>query len=130
MKKEILIPFMLLFLGLIFTMINIIIYFSKRNSWFISKKLKVGAMIITFIGILSCGSTSQPDIKTSTCYAPIPQDINKDSIELVKKKYIDSITKVKGEKQKKDSIQKSNKKKKIRKKEPPQPTCYMMRLDN
>lgn len=124
MKKEILIPVLLLFLGLIFIIINLIVYFSKGNPWLISKKLKLGAMIITISGMFACGSPA-PDIKTSTCYTPKPHDNKNNAFTAVKKKFKDSVVNAKEERQKNDSILKSKKKKKTP--TVPPRMCYMVR---
>lgn len=111
MKKEILVPTLLFFLGLIFIIINIILYFSRGNSWLIGKKLKIGAMILSLSGIIGCGTTPQP-----TCYEVPPSkeyldslaDIRKkDSILALEKKIIDSLNVV--EKQKFDSLEAAKK---------------------
>jgi hypothetical protein len=103
MKKEILIPVLLLFLGLIFVIINIIVYFTKGNTWIVSKKLRVGALILTLTSIVACHSVPKP-----TCYdvAISPSDGNSDSIAVNTK---DSIAKIQPIKP--DSIR---------------PTCYEM----
>ncbi len=113
MKKEILIPALLLILGLVFIIINIIVYVSKGNSWLIGKKLKVGALILTLTGVFSCGSPPKP-----TCYEmPPSQDYldsmaevrKKDSILALEKKIIDSLNAV--EKQKYDAMEAAKKEK-------------------
>lgn len=127
MKKEIVIPLLLFVLGLIFIIINILVFFTKGNAWFISKKLKVGAMILSLTGVLACGSPPKP-----TCYDTAPSKENTDSIAKVKKqdsintiekqKYIDDSSAIELKKQmKKDSLAKIKHKKK-----PPiiKPICY------
>jgi hypothetical protein len=127
MKKEILIPVLLIFLGLIFVFINIMVFFSK-NRWFISRKLKVGALIISLTGILACGVPSNQE---SDHYIKNPpeesiakqkkQDSIKekiDSISIANKN--DSINKANKLKHKKDSIFKIKTKKKVK----IVPTCY------
>jgi hypothetical protein len=93
MKKEILIPVLLLMLGFVFIIINIIVYVSKGNSWLIGKKLKVGALMLSLTGIFSCGSPPKP-----TCYELPPS-----------KEYIDSMANVR----KQDSIKEAEKQKLI-----------------
>lgn len=82
MKKEILVPALILFLGLIFIIINVIVYFSKGNTWLISKKIKVGVLILSLTTLFSCGSSSNHN-NEPTCY------ITPSS------KYIDSMKQVK-----------------------------------
>ncbi len=48
MKREIIIPAFIAFLGLVFIIIKIAVFFTKGNKWFIKKKIKVGALIISF----------------------------------------------------------------------------------
>jgi hypothetical protein len=125
MRKEILIPFLLLILGLVFIIINIIVYFSVGNPWVVAKKLKVGAMILSLTGMFACGTNNTNDL---TCYKS-PKQSYKDSIAEVKKqdsiktagiqKHIDdSIAAAKEKKRKKDSIAK------IKKRNPVRPVCY------
>ncbi len=118
MKKEILIPALLLLLGLIFIIINIIVYFSKGNTWLISKKLKVGALILSLTALFSCGSSSHNN--EPTCYiTPIPKYT--DSIHKEKQKQ-DSILNIENQKRINDSIAKENKK--------PHRMCYRYVPDN
>jgi hypothetical protein len=131
MKKEILIPIILIVLGLIFILINAFIYFTKGNSWFIKKKLKVGALILSLSGILACGSP--PKV---SCYDQAPSKEYTDSTAIVKRQ--DSITNTEKQKQvedsianviegqkKKDSLAKINHRKKK-----PIPTCYLPAIDS
>jgi len=141
MKKEILIPVLLLFLGLIFIIINILVFFSKGNKRLINRKLKVGALILSLTGILACGSHQHP-----TCYQKPVTNNEADSIAEIKKqdsirnagiqKHLDdSITGVKEEQRKKDSLAKIKHKKKPSVIEPtcykpaPRSTCYDMVID-
>jgi hypothetical protein len=108
MKKEILIEVLLLMLGLMFIFINIIVYLSKGNTWFISKKLKLGALILSFTSIFSCTPHSKEikdHYKTLTTYEDslIKLKQKKESILNAEKqkKIADSIALIK---QKKDSI--------------------------
>ena len=116
MKKEIFIPALLGFLGLGFIIINIIVYFSRGNAWFIKKKLKVGALILTLTSIAACHTIPQP-----TCYdVAAPSNEFNDSTANTNKK--DSIYKADKQKQKNDSIANINK---IRM-DSIRPTCYEM----
>ena len=134
MRKEIFIPVILILLGLLFIFINGMVFFSKGNRWFISSKLKVGAMILSLTGILACGS---PD--RLTCYKTAMPEKERDSIRksdsIAKedKKKADSIYMAEKEKQIDDSIAIVNKKKqkkdsiakiKHRKINPVRPVCY------
>ncbi len=141
MKKEILIPVLLLFLGLLFTIINLIVYFSKGNSWLVSKKLRIGAMMLSLTGILACGSPPKPscyEVAPSKEYLDSMANIRKqDSImEMEKQKYIDdSIANVMEEQRIKDSLSKIKHKKKppvikpICYRPAPRPKCYEMIMD-
>jgi hypothetical protein len=127
MKKDILIPVLLIFLGLIFIFINIMVFFSK-NRWFISRKLKVGALIISLTSILACGVPGNQESAYSiennhvdSIAKQKKQDSIKektDSISIANKK--DSINKANQLKHKKDSIFKI----KTKKKALIVPTCY------
>ncbi len=70
MKKEILIPLLLILLGLLFAIINVMVFFFKGNKWFVKKKLKVGAMILSLTSLLGCGSPF------GTCYAPTKEQLD------------------------------------------------------
>jgi hypothetical protein len=113
MKKEILIPVLLMFLGVVFVIINIIVYFTKGNNWVVSKKMKVGALILTLTSIVACHTVPKP-----TCYdvAITPSKDYTDSIAAANKK--DSIKQM----QINDSIANINK---IRM-DSIRPTCYEM----
>ena len=128
MKKEILIPLVIIILGLIFVIINIFVFFSKGNAWFIKKKLKIGALILTLTSIAACHTIHQP-----TCFTVIEPKGNTDSVINAKKqdsirmvenqKYInDSIAAANEEQRKKDSIANI----KPIKGDTIQPKCYKM----
>jgi hypothetical protein len=120
MKKEIFIHTLLILLGLIFIIINLIVYFSKGNPCFISKKLKVGAMIISLTALFSCGSPSNSNLKPD-CYLPPPpkNDYNKNQL----KQKQDTILNTKKQKQINDSNAKTKYKRKN--KQPIQIDCYV-----
>ena len=126
MKKEIFIPVLLAFLGLVFIIINIIVFFSKGNAWYIHKKLKVGALILTLTSIAACHTAQTPTCyKTSTTIGDSDSTEYmkiKDSIQFAKnqKHIADSIANANEEKRKKDSIANI----KINKGDSIQPTCY------
>jgi hypothetical protein len=107
MKKEILLPVLIIFLGFIFVVINIIVFFSKGNAWAINRKLKIGAIILSLTTILGCvGSHTDND---TTCYKTKRSD-NYDSINKINQKR-DSILNAEKQKQIDDSIAKINEKK-------------------
>jgi hypothetical protein len=126
MKKEIVFPVLLIILGILFILINLIVFISNGNGWFIKRKIKVGALIISLSGIFACGSPSKV-----SCYDQAISKEYKDSLAKVKrqdsiknaeeKKLVEnSISYVIEEQKKKDSLAKIKHKKK-----PPIPhTCY------
>jgi hypothetical protein len=127
MKREILVPLILSFLGLLFVIINIILFFLKSNGWLISKKLKVGALILSLSGIFGCGSPPQ-----RSCYRMPPSTEYLDSIKNIEK--MDSIKTAENQKRIEDSIAKEEKRKKdsiarkkhIKKDSIVEPSCYKM----
>jgi hypothetical protein len=136
MKKEIIFPVILIILGLIFCVINMLVYFTKGNHHIIRRKIKVGALIISLTGILACGTS--PTQKT-TCYSDSvstnkKDGFNQDSIKNAEKQRQtdDSITNVKEKQQKKDSLAKKNHKKKPPVAKPVcyRQTCYTPRIKN
>jgi len=86
MKKELILPIFILLLSFLFIIISIFVFFTKGNAWFIKKKLKIGAMMLSLTGILGCGSPRP------TCYDTAPSKKYTDRIENVKKQ--DSINKL------------------------------------
>ncbi len=75
MRKENFIPIALVFLGIIFVVISLIVFFTKGKScYFIKKKLKVGALIISLTAILNGNSLSADYNHKKTCYMPIHTD--------------------------------------------------------
>jgi hypothetical protein len=123
MKKEILIPVLIIFIGLIFVFINIIVYITKGNSWFVKRKLKVGAMILSLTSIFACSSHYR-----TTCYkTAISQEQSdslrkEDSLAIIEEKKKDSINMAENKKLKNDSIAKL----KTMKGDTIIPTCYEM----
>ncbi len=85
MKKEILIPTLIILLGVIFVFINIMVFFTKGSSWFVKKKLKVGALILTLTSIAACHTVPRP-----TCYY-VAETNGNDTINKIDSK--DSIVK-------------------------------------
>lgn len=58
---------MLFFLSIAFIFVSLLVRFRKNNSAIISRKLKLGAAIITLTSILSA-CTGTPQIDQETCY--------------------------------------------------------------
>jgi hypothetical protein len=129
-KKEIVIPIIIVCLSLIFILINILVFFTKGNNRFIKKKLKVGAMILTLTGIIACHTVPKPTCYDVTTIPPkgetdsIANAIKQDSIKVAEnQKFLtDSIANANEEKRKKDSIANI----KNIKSDTIQPTCYKM----
>ncbi len=120
-SKILILYFFLLKLGYI--CLGFFVFFTRGDSWFVNKKLKIGALIIAFTSIFACSSpkTVPP---TVTCYTPQPHDNKKDSLAMVKKNNDDSIVNITKDIRKKDSVA-INKKNVIKKEnEIQQPTCY------
>ncbi len=66
MKKENFIPILLMILSFVFIIISFIVFVTKgKKYYFIKQKLKIGALIISFLAILNGCKKSQPEI---TCY--------------------------------------------------------------
>lgn len=99
MKKEIILPLIIILLGIIFLLINIIVFFSKGNTWFVKKKLKVGAMILTLTSITACHT-----VPRHTCYEPVQTKVDTDSTNYSRQQ--DSIKKADNNKRINDSIAK------------------------
>jgi hypothetical protein len=117
MKNKLIKPLINLVTGFVFVCINALVYCSGGNRWLISKKLKIGAVLISLTGIVACGGsdTSRED----TCYKT-SNPHRKDSIERVRVQEKDSIKKAK-----QDSIKNAAKHKPVV--QPPQTlmkTCY------
>jgi hypothetical protein len=85
MKKEIIIPALIIIFGTLFIVINIFVYFSKGNKWLIKKKLKVGALILALTSVTACHT-----IPKHTCYEPVQPDENKENKNNMDK--IDSVS--------------------------------------
>jgi len=68
MKKELYIPLIILALTLVFGAICLMVYLSDGNAYWIKKKLKIGALLLTFTWVTS--SCDKPPIVT--CYDPMP----------------------------------------------------------
>ncbi len=130
MKKEIVIPVLLIILGLVFVIINALVFVFKGNPRLIKRKLKVGAMILTLSSIAACHT-----IPERTCYkvSISPIEDNNDTISIANKedsikivnnqsRINDSIAKINEENRKKDSIANI----KSIKGDTIQPTCYKM----
>lgn len=96
---------MIILLGFAFVCINLLIYFSKGNAWLISRKLKVGALLLSLTGAMACGSPPRP-----TCYEQPPTKEYRDSVAKAHKQ--DSINEAARQKHIHDSL------------EPPVKKCY------
>jgi len=105
MKKEVFLPLIIILLGFLFVCINLLVYFSKGNAWLISRKLKIGALLLSLTGVVACGSPLRP-----TCYEQPPSKEYRDSVEKARKQ--DSINEVAKLKHIHDSL------------EPPVKKCY------
>lgn len=89
MKKENLIPLLLVVLGFAFVVISLIVFITKGKSYyFIKKKLKIGALIITLTAVLNGNSLSADYDHKKTCYMPI----RRDEIEEKKELELETIT--------------------------------------
>jgi hypothetical protein len=123
MKKEILISVLIILFGLIFVVINILVYITKGNPRFVKRKLKIGAMILSLTSILACNSHYG-----TTCYKTAiskeqSDSLRKvDSLAIIKEKKKDSINKAENQKLKNDSIANI----KTMKRDTIIPTCYEM----
>jgi hypothetical protein len=88
MKKEFLIPLIVIILTLIFVIVSAMVFLTKGSPYWISKKLKIGALLIGLTAIsLSCEKgktcyTQQP--QKPTCYIPKmrPIEFEKSDISL------------------------------------------------
>ena len=119
MKNKVITPIINLLTGFVFVCINVLVYCSRGNRWLISKKLKVGAVLLSLTGIIACGGsdTSRED----TCYKTVNPH-PKVSIEKVRVREKDSMRKAK-----QDSIRDAAKQKPVQKSKPIQTlmkTCY------
>ncbi|MFH1052367.1 MAG: hypothetical protein V1779_15710 [bacterium] len=66
MKKELYIPLIIIALTLVFGIICLMVYLSNGNAYWIKKKLKIGALLLTF----SWFANSCEIEPTRTCYLP------------------------------------------------------------
>ena len=65
MKKELYLPIIIVALTLVFGAICLMVYLSDGNAYWIKKKLKIGALILSFAWM------SNSCEKTVICYAPV-----------------------------------------------------------
>lgn len=74
-KKELITPIAIILLSVVFAIICIAVFLTKgKSSFWISKKFRIGAMLLTFTSVMACKPTV-------TCYEPMPSDwITLDSI--------------------------------------------------
>ncbi|MDD3626455.1 MAG: hypothetical protein PHV06_03980 [bacterium] len=74
MKKEIIIPIYLIGLSLVFVIVSLLLFLTGgKNTKLLSRKLKIGALIITMTAILGCGGSNSQQAMV-TCYKPAPPD--------------------------------------------------------
>ena len=66
MKKELILPLIIFALTLVFAVICLMVYLSKGNAYWIKRKLKIGALLLTFNGIVY-GTSGQGGVY-DTCY--------------------------------------------------------------
>jgi hypothetical protein len=66
MKKELLIPLVIIILSIAFIIVSIIVYITNANSNWISRKIKIGALLLTL-----SGSTIMPK-EINKCYEMPP----------------------------------------------------------
>jgi hypothetical protein len=120
MKNKVVRPITTLFTGFMFVCINALVYCSGGNRWLISKKLKIGAVLISLTAIIACGGDNNQ--REDTCYKTANPN-RKDSIEKVRVREKDSIKKAK-----QDSMKAAKAKQKPVTKPNPTPvlmkTCY------
>jgi hypothetical protein len=125
MKKEIIIPVFVFLLTIAFAFVALLVFITRANPALIKTKLKLGALILSLSGLMSCG-LNQP-----SCYEPL---VKKDTLKVT-----DTIPAKKDTVQAKDTLVKVKKIKKIKKeallrdtvinesnpKEYQHPTCYI-----
>ena len=70
-KNNILIPLVLLVLGIVFAFISFLVFITKGNPFFVKKKLRVGAIILTLTALISTGFSS---CAKRTCYSIVIQE--------------------------------------------------------
>ncbi|MFH1052366.1 MAG: hypothetical protein V1779_15705 [bacterium] len=70
MKKELYIPLIIVALTLMFGIICLMVYLSDGNAYWIKKKLKIGALLLTITWFVNSCEKS-PTIEV-TCYDPMP----------------------------------------------------------
>ena len=120
MKNKLITPLINLLTGFMFVCIDALVYCSGGNHWLISKKLKIGAVLISLTGIIACGGGNTQ--REDTCYKTANPH-RKDSIAKVRTREKDSI-----EKAKQDSMKAAKAKQNLVPKPKPTPilmkTCY------
>ncbi len=113
----------IVFLRLGYYLVNAIVYVTNGHTWFVRKKIKMGALIVFLTGMFACNSPKTEQVP-ATCYEPKVTDKIDDSINLVKKQHDDSLAKVAEELRIKDSIAKVKQKTKTKKPKIIEHKCY------
>lgn len=85
-KKEHIIPFVVSILSVAFVTISVLLYFDKNNKWLVSRKLKLGGLMLTLTAIISsCGGETPEQEDIVKCYKVTMNDtitnIENDTIE-------------------------------------------------
>ena len=124
MKNKLITPLINLLTGFVFVCIDALVYCSGGNHWLISKKLKIGAVLISLTGIIACGGgTDHSNVK---CYKP--ESLREDSIAKAKAWEKEEAIEKAIKKAKQDSINSTKTKQNLVPKPKPTPilmkTCY------
>jgi hypothetical protein len=71
MKKELFLPLIIFALTLVFAVICLMVYLSKGNAYWIKRKLKIGALLLTFTWITNSCEKVPPVVE---CYMMPPKE--------------------------------------------------------
>jgi hypothetical protein len=71
MKKELFLPLIIFALTLVFAVICLMVYLSKGNAYWIKRKLKIGALLLTFSWF---ANSCEKNPFGNTCYDPMPAE--------------------------------------------------------
>ena len=92
MNRKFIVGISLGFLFLAFGTVSLLVILTKRHPYFVGKKLRIGALILSISG-------ASTGCFTTTCYAPVPtnnfhvdQAINANDSILIRKSFSDTIT--------------------------------------
>ena len=72
-KENFIIPVILFFLSIAFLFVSLLVRLRKNNPVLISRKIKLGAAVITLTSLLSA-CTGNPPIEQETCYKEVSND--------------------------------------------------------